>query len=54
MLGRDHSRVYVDARLHDLAFRDAQIVPLEIGALDSRLLRPRRVQRQTASDDQHG
>ena len=30
-----------------------EIVPLEIGALDSRLLRLRHVQRQTASDDQH-
>jgi hypothetical protein len=36
----------------DLASGDAEIVPLQIGALDSRLLRQRDVQRQTASDDQ--
>src|SRR5215207_6722855 len=41
------------AYLDDLAPRDAQVVPLEIGALNPRLLRPRHVQRQTASDDQH-
>ena len=51
--GERHSRREVDAHLDDLASGDAEIVPLEIGALDSRLLRPRHVQRQTASDDQH-
>ena len=38
----------VDARLDDLASGDAEIVPLEVGARDSRLLRPRHVQRQAA------
>src|ERR1700738_5046243 len=47
------SRVEPHARLDDLASGDAEIVPLEIGALDSRVLRPRHLQRQTASDDQH-
>src|SRR5271157_4179775 len=53
VLGELHSRVELHARLDDLASGDAEIVPLEIGALDSRLLRPRYVQRQTASNDQH-
>ena len=51
-LGDDRSRVEVDAHLDDLASGDAEIVPLEIGSLDSRLLRLRHVQRQTACDDQ--
>src|SRR5712691_10831137 len=40
-----HARVELYARLDDLASGEAEIVPLEIGALDSRLLRPRHVQR---------
>ena len=46
--GRD-SRVELDDHLDDLASGDAEIVPLEIDALDCRLLRPRHLQRQTAS-----
>jgi hypothetical protein len=42
-----HSRREVDPHLDHLASGDAEIVPLEIGALDVRLLR-QRVQRQTA------
>jgi hypothetical protein len=43
-----------DEHLDHLAPGDAQIVPLEIGALDvSQLLRPRHVQRQSTSDQQH-
>ena len=38
--------------LDGLASGDAEIVPLEIVARDSRLLRPRHVQRQAAADDQ--
>jgi hypothetical protein len=41
------------ARLDDLESGDAEIVPLEIGVPDSRELRPRHVQRLSASDDQH-
>ena len=54
VLGGDHPGGKIDAHLDDLASGDAQIVPLEIGALDSRQLRPRHVQRQTAYDDHHG
>ena len=53
VLAERHSRVEVDAHLDDLASGDAEIVPLEIGALDSRLLCARHLQHQTASDDQH-
>ena len=42
-----------DDRLDGLASGDAEIVPLEVVARDSRLLRQRHVQRQTAADDQH-
>ena len=52
MLGERHSRGDLDAHLDDLASGNAQIVPLEIGALDSRLLRPGDVQRQTADDNE--
>ena len=52
MPGERHSRGEIDAHLDDLASGDAEIVPQQIGALDSRLLRLRHVQRQTASDDQ--
>jgi hypothetical protein len=53
VLGGRIARFELDARLDDLASGDAQIAPLEIGALESRLLRPRHVQRQTAPEDQH-
>ena len=43
--------VEIDAHLDDLASGHAEIVPLEIGALDPRLLRLRHVQRHTESDD---
>jgi hypothetical protein len=43
----------IDAHLDDLASGDAEIVPQEIGALDSRLLHLRRVQCETACDQQH-
>jgi hypothetical protein len=49
--GERHPGSEIDAHLDDLASRDAQIVPLQLGALDSRLLRLRRVQHQAASDD---
>lgn len=42
----------IDAHLDDLAARDAEIMPLEIGARDSWGLRPRQVQRQGAPGDQ--
>jgi hypothetical protein len=44
VLAERHSRVEVDAHLDDLASGVSEIVPLEIGALDSRLLRPRQLQ----------
>jgi hypothetical protein len=53
VLGKRHSRREFDTHLDDLASRDAEIVPLEVVARDSRLLRPRHVQRQAAADDQH-
>src|SRR5215213_8517863 len=53
VLAERRSRVEVDAHLDDLASGNAEIVPLKLGALDSRLLRPRHAQRQTASYDQH-
>src|SRR4029453_777274 len=53
VFGGHHARVDVNAHLDDPASGDAKIVPLEIGARDARLLRPRHVQRQTASDEQH-
>src|SRR5207253_6275607 len=53
VLAERHPGGEIDAHLDDLASGDAEIVPLEIGALDSRLLRPRHVQRQTACGDQH-
>jgi hypothetical protein len=54
VLAEFRSRVELDARLDGFASGGAEIVPLEIGALDSRLLRPRRLQRQAYSCDQHG
>ena len=52
--GGRQSRRDVDAHLDDLASGDAEIVPLEIGARESRLLlRRRQVQRQGTADDQH-
>jgi hypothetical protein len=45
------SRAEVDAHLDDLAPGDAEIVLLEIGTLDSRLLRSRHVHAQTGSND---
>ena len=44
-------RVEFDDRLDDFASWDAEIVPLEIDAGDSCLLRPRHVQNHTARDD---
>jgi hypothetical protein len=52
VLGGRHARGNLHNRLDDLASGDAEVVLLEIGAIDSRLLRPRHIQRQTASDDQ--
>src|SRR3954466_13840771 len=46
-----YSRAEVDAHLDDLASGDAEILLLEIGTFDSRLLRSRRVHAQTGSDD---
>jgi pimeloyl-ACP methyl ester carboxylesterase len=46
-----HSRVELDPHLDDLTSGDAEIVPLELGAPDARLLRRRQVQRQTAADE---
>src|SRR3954454_19925082 len=45
------SRAEVDAHLDDLAPGDAEIVLLEIGTLDSRLLRSRHLHAQTGSND---
>jgi hypothetical protein len=42
----------IDAHLDHLAARDAEIVPLQLGARDS-WLRVGNVQSETASDDQH-
>jgi hypothetical protein len=39
----------IDARLDDLASGNAEIVPLEIGAVEFRLLRPRHAHRQNAT-----
>jgi hypothetical protein len=46
-----YSRAEVDAHLDDLASGDAEIVLLEIGTVDSRLLRSRHVHAQTGSND---
>jgi hypothetical protein len=51
--GEGRSRVEIHAHLDDLASGDAEIVPLQSGALDSSLLRPRHVKRQTAYGEQH-
>ena len=48
-----HSGRRSDEHLDDLASGDAEIVPLEIGARDSRRLRLRHAQRQGACDDRH-
>ena len=45
------SRAEVDAHLDDLAPGDTEIVLLEIGTLDSRLLRSRHVHARTGSND---
>jgi hypothetical protein len=50
--GRD-PRVEFDDRLHDLASLDAEIVPLEIDASGSCLLRSCHVKDQTAHNDDH-
>jgi hypothetical protein len=47
VLGGHYPRGKINAHLNDLASRDAQIAPLEIGALDSRLLCLHHLQRQT-------
>ena len=52
VLAERRTWVELDAHLYDLTSRDAEIVPLEIDAGDARLLRPRHVRRQAASDDQ--
>src|ERR1700694_1527828 len=52
VLAEGYSRSKVDAHLDGLASGDAEIVPLQVGPLDSRLLSLRYVQRQNASDDQ--
>jgi hypothetical protein len=51
MPGRRHPRAEFDDRLHDLASWDAEIVPLEIDAFGSCLLRSRHVKNQTARGD---
>jgi hypothetical protein len=48
--GGRHPRVELDDRLHDLPSWDTEIVPLEIDASGSCLLRPRHVKNQTARD----
>ena len=53
MLGEQYSRRELDTHLNDLASGGAKIVPLQISALDSRLLRQRHMQRQTVGYDQH-
>jgi hypothetical protein len=45
-------RIELDPHLDDLTSGDAEIVPLELGAPDARLLRQGQVQRQTAPDQQ--
>jgi hypothetical protein len=45
VIGRQYPGGDIDAYLDDLASRDTQIMLLQIGALDSRLLRLRHVQR---------
>jgi hypothetical protein len=47
------SRPELHDHLDDLAPGNAQVVPLEIGALDARLLRLRHVDRHTACDEEH-
>jgi hypothetical protein len=51
-MGGDVSRVEVDAHLDDLAPGSAEIMPLQVGALCSGLLRLRRERRQPACDDE--
>src|SRR5262245_30667042 len=50
MPGRRNPRIEFDDGLDDLASGDTELVPLEIDACDSRLLRSRDVQDQTAGD----
>jgi hypothetical protein len=52
--GSHLARSDVDADLDGLAPGNAEIVPLEIGAFRSSLLRVRHVQHKTACDNQHG
>src|SRR5712671_7437184 len=52
VVAEGHSRVEVDAYLDGLASGDTEIVPLQVGTLDSGLLGRRHLQRQNASDDQ--
>src|SRR3954447_19426515 len=51
--GERYAGSEIDAHLDDLASRDAEIVPQQIGALGSWLLRLCHVQRQAASDGKH-
>jgi hypothetical protein len=50
--GDRRPRGKISAHLDGFASGDAEIVPLEFGALDRSLLRARHAQRQTAGDDQ--
>src|SRR5260370_4200404 len=52
MLAERHAGRKIDAHLDGLASGGAEIVPLQVGTLDARLLRLRRRQRQTACDNQ--
>jgi hypothetical protein len=52
LVGRNDSRGEIDTHLDDFTPRHAEIMPLEIGARDSRGLRLGHVQRQTTPGDQ--
>jgi hypothetical protein len=54
MLGEGDARLDVDAHLDDFASGNAEILPLQIGALDLRWLGQRGVWRQGACSDQGG
>src|SRR6201991_1649788 len=53
VLGGSHSGIERNTCLDNFASGSAEIVPLEIGAFDSRLLRPRNVDRKSASNNQN-
>jgi len=52
VLAERHARSELDAHLNNLASGDAEVMPLEVSALDARLVGRRHQEWQTASDNQ--